>query len=243
MTKGLDIVLKDVSYQRRALGYDVPVKSGCLGWWFLGGDLDYSAINLADGMPDAVVVGAPVVSPHYLSFQSKVNFLRTSQYLPSRWSMIAAFRCLDTGANAATRPVIIGTSDGSNGGGSLYVSNTNSIAMVSYQASDGNEITTQTPVAIATWKMMIACADENGQTLYNMTAGTSVSEDQNPPGEALVPSISPVGIGSGGSAASVYGGSCDVAMAALYDRVPSEPERTAIYDRVKAYLGRRGITV
>jgi len=32
-------------------------------------------------------------------------------------------------------------------------------------------------------------------------------------------------------------------MAAVYDRVLSAPERTAIYDRVKGYLGRRGITI
>ena len=240
--KGLDIVLKDVSYERRALSYDLPVKTGCVGWWYLGGSLERSAVNLADGYPDATIIGAPTVSAAYLTLKSSNHYLRTQLRLGAAWTLGVVARTDDTLAAGANQPILIGTSGESAGGNIYHTSNAANTAMNSFQ-SDGAETQTVagTPGAANVWKMIIASADAAAQTIANMSAGAANTEPQDPVGGPLIPSTLTVGIGSGGQNNS-FGGTSQIAWACIYNRVLSSGERTAIYDRVKAYLARRGIT-
>lgn len=236
--KGLDIVLKDVSYSRRALAYDLPVKAGCVGWWFLGGDIDQSAVNLAEGYPDATVIGSPAINDYYLGLKSKNNILRTEALLGSAWTLIVVGRNTDTLVDAEHQPVLIGTSGESGGGNIFHNATTTTVAMNSYPGGVSNTLTlASTP---GNWKMAAAVADADNQTLYNLTLGTSDTEANS---GALTPSTTKVGIGGGGNMLNSQQGTSDIAMAAIYNRVLAEAELETIYDRLKPYYAPRSISI
>lgn len=244
MTKALDIILKDVDYSRVATSYDLPVKQGCVGWWFLGGSVARSVINLADGFPDAVAVGETLidVENYFLNLEANSHFLKTQAYLGAAWTLVVVCRTDDDLSDGSHQPTYLTTFGHDSGGGIYNSSSALNTVMISYQAGPVGDNQSVAGSGVEDWRMMIASATHLEQTIADMTAGTANTEPQSPLGGSLIPSAYPVSIGGTGTPSS-HGGTCQVAMAAIYNRALTEDERDSIYERVKAYFAPRGIAI
>ena len=242
---GLDIVVTDFSFRRNALAYDVPVVDQCQGWWFFGDDAFESQRNLMEGQPNAILVGAPLAFPHYVRTDGRVSYYQTAIPDPEAGTFVCVARSADTGDASANRPTFLGTSDGSATGANLYQGDVTMLSGNSYldvggvpTSNGANLATTVNPMT--DFRLYIFDFGLATQAIYNMTGGGSFSESQ-PANDGRLISGSPVFIGGGPNAGNH--GKADMAMAAIYSKQLSSAERSAIYDRLKAYYGRRGIVI
>jgi len=245
---GIRVTVPSTSLEtRQKVRWRVPAGVDPAGWegaWFLGSAAGYSQVNRIEGKPDALVVGDPVESAHYLSIKSYVNYLETQTLEPTAGTFAAICRSSDTLVDNAHRPVWIGNFKGTtSGGANLFTGGANSnMNAQSVDGSDNRDLAAaQVAVTAATWKLLIGTFDNDAVKIYNMTTGASGSTNLLSGYDRWTP-ITTMRIGSGAN--DTFQGIGDIAFAGILSRVMSSAdERTALYNYLKTYYAARGIAI
>lgn len=242
---GLDIVVRDYNFEREPLSYDAPVTAGLLGWYFPAGTADRATRNWAesaDAKGPASLVGPPVIRDYYSELKGNARFLELPFNLGTTGTLVTVCRSTDDNLAPATRPVFVGHALPVQGFTFYY--DGSSLTRLAVQETDGSTVTPVTTSLAGNgnvWRMLIADFSSTDQNIYSMTQGTSATTPATG-GKTRVTATSNLRIGSA-SSSSAYQGMSDCAMAAFYNRQLTAMERDLIYQRVKGYLGRRGITI
>lgn len=217
-------------------------RDGLVGFFVLGGSLAQSIINWAPDYGDASVIGSPVVSDNWISFDSGVSVLA----LPFRdfeaMTMMAVARSTDTNADGPTRPLFVGTSGASAQGASLYVSDEGQVAIQARVLSGGvtsmYEITARNGDDINDWMAISGKVDETNQTMTILTEADANTETHAASTTRIVSTTTNMHIG--GSTASANGGTFDMGMCLIWRRKLSAPEEAEAYAFMQAYYAVNG---
>jgi hypothetical protein len=216
---------------------------------FLGYDVQLSAFNRVRGQPNGSVVGAPVVSPNYLSLkggsvggggkQIKTPFVDTSAL-----TYIAIVRSSDTAAANASTFNALGNHSAAVSGAELFLRTgaTGWQFRLAVMISDVPTFTSGVAIttAPADWRMIIASGDAASHSIYDMTGAVSntLAVAANT-GRVIATET----INIGGSPTGARGGEGDVGLAMVLDHVATSEERAAIYAFYKPIFGGLGIAI
>mgnify|MGYP006955276857 CR=1 FL=1 len=133
---GLDLLVPKGDFRDTGT-YDVPVPSGCIGWYFLGGTLAASIRNHAPLGKSATVAGSPTVNDNYLGLVSQNSYIDTGIIGPaSGGTYIVVGRAFGDGTTQAQRFSHIGKSGGGATGAFFQSIGPSSVEFVSYH-NDG----------------------------------------------------------------------------------------------------------
>lgn len=240
-----------------------PVESGLLGWWYLGDTVADTQHDRA-GLADATLVGSPAITQGFVSFNGYASgqWLQTNVAETAAFTILVVARSSDTFAANSTRPMFTSNygADAGNGGSLLgagiYISaGTPPGGTVRLHGGQNNGGTLQVEISstfavtdVQAWNFYAgrmesvgtnpAVAD-NPRKLYDKTTAQTGTSNAYP---RVVHSINKMRIGAAGN--STFGGKCDVAFAAYYNRALADAEVTDIYDAVAArLLSRYGIVI
>lgn len=239
---GALLTVKGADFSASAIAFVPPVVEG-LEYWNYFGDGAKSGRNLVLGKPSATVVGAPVASGTFLS-TSAGNFVETGLLDQSEVTIITAGRGPNL-VNASTWGMLVASYAGADNPGSALTFLQSSQVLLGVLAgrSNGSGGVTQTQTNStgnsdkAAWGFMEARIGATRQSVRDWTRNVG---GQTTPASARVPNGRPYRIGSNTGAAQ---GALDFAFVAIYSRVLSDAEMDTIYQRVKAYLSGKNITI
>ncbi len=223
------------------------VAAGLLGWWWLGASLGQSRTNLADiGLVPAGVTGAPVVAADSLGMKSLTNQLVAPIAEPASCTIIFAAKSADTLAGGANRPTFMGWFDNSapNNGVTVYIGGTTLLrgnAAYLVGGTPTNILTSPNiPAGFTGWKLFaFVVQDGVGQTLYDLTAGTTLATaNTNPRSPATGRDLII------GGAINGNGGMSDMAMAAVYSVALTAAQLATLRTQsIAPFLATRGVTI
>lgn len=232
-------------FSANAVGFLPPVASGLVGWFLLGGTIDQSVRNLAQGGANATAVGSPSVSAGYCTFDGNTpSHLQTSIAETQDMTLIVVMRSSDTFADNTHAPAPIGTFQSAQtpiGVGLLFLSGTLPTIELRLVAGLDNGTAPVTSLNVTNpdqWKCLAAVVQSGAhRDVHNLTDATSTT------------AVSGARVGAGISARTVrigasYGGNrgtSNIAFAAVYSRALSVGELAAIYAFAKPILAARGV--
>lgn len=232
-------------FSANAVGFLPPVANGLAGWFMLGGTIDQSVRNLAQGGANAAAVGSPGVSSGYCSFDGNTpSYLQTSIAETQDMTYIIAMRSGDTFADGTHAPAPIGTFQSGQtpiGLGLLFLNGT--LPTVQLRLYAGQDAVTSGTTSLNvtdpdTWKFFAAVVESGAhRDIHNLTDNTGATAV---PGARVDAGISSRIVRVGSS----YGGNrgiSDIAFAAVYTRALSAGELAAIYAFVQPILSARGV--
>ncbi|WP_413702587.1 hypothetical protein [Raoultella ornithinolytica] len=200
--------------------------------------------NFAPGGADVIVMGSPVVSNHFASFDFN-NFIETGIKTTKETTLVTISKCINT----AKRQYFISSYRGMSDAGRSLVTDTGNPNLVVY--SHYKDTTTDvssvqyaaTELEIKDGSPAFMYGRDTGKklTIWNMTSqkGANVTVPGN--AESFVNSALTYRIGR--SKTSEVPEASTTAAALIFDRALSDAEIQAIYDYFKAYFARRGINI
>lgn len=250
-------------FSDNSVGLILPVATGCLGWFYLGGTQAATQQDRAN-IANATLVGSPTIGNGYVSFAGydASQWLQTAIAETDEFTMLCVARSSDTFASGATKPMFFSNygADAGNGGAligaSIYIDGgTAPQGTVRLGAGQNNNGTIQGQITttinttdVSVWNFYAAslaqtdaniAAANNARKLYNSTTDQTHSTSNYP---RVAHSANMMRVGAGFSAN--FGGNCDVAFAAAYSRVLTDTEVETIYQAVKTRLAaKHSITI
>lgn len=248
---GANLAIKGADFSAASIGFVAPVMAGLEFWNYLGDTLAKTARNLVVGKPGITAVGAPVINPGYVSLKGGSNFLQTGLVDQSEVTLLAVSRIPNLADS--TYAYVIGSfaGSGAQGGSSLLYSNSASTAAKhkpqAYAArnASGTDAPVIAEVAEANataWGFHAVRIGAAYHRIDDKTRGLSGSGPITNPRSAPNGQFYRIGSSNAGTASIVIG-DVDVAFATGYSRCLTDAEVEANYQRVKAYLASKGITV
>lgn len=257
------ITIAGADFSANAVGFIPPVADGLLGWFYLGGTIAETQRDRA-GIADGVLAGNPTISAGYVTFSgySSGQRMQTSIVETANITLLTVARSSDAFAAGATKPMFLsnyGADPGNSNlliGASLYVEGGTPPAMLVRMGGGQNnngtiqgQVNTNITTADGTgWNFYAGsmaatssntAATGNARKLYNSTTDQSHTTSNYP----RVPhTVNTFRVGAAYNAN--FSGFCDVAFAAIYNRVLSDAEVETIYQAVKARLAaKHSITI
>lgn len=248
---GLLQTITGADFSAHSAGYLPPVATGLLGWWFLGGSVAETQQDRA-GIANAVLAGSPTVNNGYVSFGGYAagQWLETAVMETDDITLLTVARSADTFVDGTHKPMFLGNygSDSGSGGAligaSIYIDGgtppAGTLRFATGQNNSGtytaHTSTTFSTTNVTTWNFYAGKAAQAGgagsKKLINSTTDQSNAAVPTYPRRSNT--VRPFRIGAGHN--SSFGGICDVAFAALYNRVLSDEEIETIYQAVKTRL-------
>lgn len=253
-----NLVLTGLDGAAASIGFVPPVVTGLKLWVWLGVDLATSCEDKSGSGFTLSAVGAPTFDPTSANFVNGTNYLLTTVPDYDDVTLLCVARCGDTLASAAHVPGFISAygADTGRGGtpiiGSALAQTGNSTApSLSLQMNggfnpSGTIVQTASPAfavaPITNFKFLAGMLSGAGtRKIWDQTDGTNIAASGL--GTRVPNTSNKFKIGSLGHASWV-GGTCDMAWAAIYNRVMSDAEVAATYAFVKSYLSaKRSITI
>jgi hypothetical protein len=241
------------NYQAQAIRYSPPDTDGLEYWGMFGDSSTFSGKNHAPGKPGALVVGAPTYSDNYMtiipsaaSIGTQVPQFPAMSFIAvakvSVEASVASFISNGSGPSVANPSVSArGVSLAANAGtaGTGKVSLAMSMSVISAGVDTPFNATLNETLPLDTWACIAGVVQSNGQyKVYNLSAGTSAVAVASSP---YNPVTSNFIIGAANT--SPYSDPISMAMAAIYSTSKTDGEMTDIYNTMKAYFGRRGISI
>jgi len=257
------ITIAGADFSANAVGFIPPVADGLAGWFYLGDTIAETQRDRA-GIADGVLVGSPTINAGYVSFNgySSGQRMQTSIVETANITLLTVARSSDAFSSGATKPMFVtnyGADPGHSNlliGASIYVDGgTPPAALVRLGGGQDNNGTVQGQVntvlttADATiWNFYAGslaatssdtAATGNARKLYNSTTAQTGTSSNYP----RVPhTVNTFRVGAAYNAN--FSGFCDIAFAAIYNRVLSDAEVETIYQAVKTRLaGKHSITI
>jgi len=238
-----------------------PSEDGLKGVFFLGQSLASSVVNRAKGASgNAAVFGAPAVNAYSMNLHTGVDYLELPILDTPRMTAIIVGRAIGTPtADAATRPVFLGTTESGNRGFNVYVGTPapgQQLGVNAYREliADGSSLGASNAgnavADINRMRCMIAYSnvDSGGQFtvlgLADMTgtgggSGADLVQNTIDTGFKRVAGA-PLRIGGGPSS---FGGMSEICMVAIYDRMVAADERAAWYATLLSLYAGWGVSI
>ena len=208
----------------------------------LGGDLKASAANRSQ-LSDrgaATPMGAPIVNARWLGLKTGSNYLDLPFGDFEEMTLMAIARSTDLNTSAAAQPVLVGTSDGTPSGASLYVGSATSHRTIAYYAG-GNAMGSNVPGAgLNSWSVLVSRVGATGpvgvktKNMLDGDEGAGVNTGARVLGGHLK---------IGGGPGSSFGGTSDIAFVAVWSRQLSDAEIDAAYAQLKPEYASYGIPI
>ena len=229
---------KHLPYNRNVGDFLLPVTSGLLGQWFLGGSEEFSVKNRwsRGGYGDGQAYGTPIYEAYYGKFKSGTNGIFLSFPDPVAGTIYAVVRNTDTLADSAHRPNFIGSSPGS-AGANIFYNSTSTTSNI--YTSDGNIGSTNTTADSTRWHMLALKYDASLIKLFNLTEGDAATGTAVSGTRIQAPKNLAIGAYSGTSTTGTF----DMAYCGIFNRFTTTDEDTAIYTKIKAMMADRGIAI
>lgn len=200
--------------------------------------------NLADKDRPATVYGSPTFGAGFLSMKGLVDFIETEQLETDVFTAWVVYRTMDTLAGASTQPMPIGTFNGPaaenpsliSQGVALYQTGATTARFGTGRVKDSDGLATVTNDSLVTgdkasWKMIEIKAGDTIQRARDLTNGTFKETLFN--GQPRLRTSNQFRIGSGYSA---FGGTCDIAFAAIASVYHEDAVGTALKAKIAPYL-------
>lgn len=253
------LTISGADFSANSVGYLAPVSNGLLGLWFLGGSVAETQLDRA-GIANAVLAGSPTIGNGYVSFRGldDGDYLQTSVMETDEITIMCVAKSSDTFADGNHKPMFIsnfGTDSGSGGaliGASIYVDGgtapAGTVRLGGGQNNSGSYTaytsTTFSTSNVATWNFysgtMTAAGGTGSRILTNST--TDQTNNTSPAYPRRSNTVRAFRIGASHSAS--FNGTCDVAFAAIYNRVLTPAEVETVYQAVKTRLAaKHSITI
>lgn len=246
------------SLESRATEVKCPVMSNLEVLSFFDTSLGKSVRNLAPGKPDLTVVGAPSVTSTKVGITSNANYFQTSCAETAACTLIVVAKMTSAGTGTSTRPMLIGTyQDVASASG--YGTNILAISTASgIQATAGltdlsgarqnwlasPDVSPGMSPAITSWNFLYSIV--NTTTIKAGTkTGTAVNKtDSDPNGTTYPRVVSGRNFRIGAVYNTSYGGTADIAFAAIYSAALTDANITSIHTWAKTILDSRlGVTL
>lgn len=242
-------------FSDNSTGLILPVATGCLGWFYLGGTQAATQQDRA-GIANATLVGSPTIGDGFVSFGGfdSSKWLQTAIAETSEFTVLCVARSDDTFAGASTKPMFFSNygADAGNGGAligaSIYVDGgTAPAGLVRLGGGQNNNGTKQGHISTSFTTTDVSefnfyagrmaqtdsniAASNNARNLFNKTTAQTNSLNCYPrvPHSANLMRV-------GAAFNSSFNGNCDVSFAAAYSRVLTDDEIETIYQSVKTRL-------
>ena len=239
-----------------------PVMDGLMGHNILGGTIAQSKKNGLRGAGDLSVIGSPVVSPNYVSFTGTTAYMQSSLMQQAQHTLICVARSSATFADPAHQPMFLSTFSGQNAaypnfttqGLSMYVVNSGFPAPKGKLTAISGAYPTASPANATAKTQQIDQADfsafrlfileqsTTGITINDITGATANTEAPYATGYASARSTRPFAIG-GPANPTTYMGQCDIAYWAIYNRVLSSEEKSAIVTWLRSFYSSVSISI
>ncbi|WP_437871163.1 hypothetical protein ACSD7O_19535 [Methylorubrum extorquens] len=226
----------NADFSTNSIGFAAPVIDGLEYWNYFGESAAKTGRNLVVGKSAAAVLGAPVVSPNFVTFQSNAVAVQTGLLDRGEVTLLAVAR--PTTPSQTQFKYMLSSYNGSAAaqGSGLYFDNT-AASKPGVLAARNNGTSDVTATAALT-------TDSSAFAFYAGRIGAAYNRiDSKTAGIMAAGAIAnPRSVPNGilyrvGAAPSVAGGGqTDMAFAAIYSRCLTDAEIDAIYQRVKAYL-------
>jgi hypothetical protein len=239
--------------ESRATDIKLPVMTGLEVCSFFDTSLGKAVKNLAPGKADLTLVGAPTVADNRVGVTSNSAYFQTSCAETASCTLIVVARLTSAGTATATRPMLISTyqdaASASGFGANILAISTSS----GFQATAG--LTDSAAPARQNWLASPASGvtPTNWTFIYNIVSTTSISSgsktaavtatDNTPSGVSFPRVVSGRNFRIGGSYNTGYGGTADLAFAAIYSTALTGAEVTSIYDWLDPILAARSTPI
>lgn len=240
------------NYQSQATRYSPPDTDGLEYWGMFGVSDTFSGRNHAPGKDAALVTGEPTYAADYMTITPSAASVATSVSQTPAQSFIAVaqvtveasipqFISNGTGPSVADGTSSRGASLGGNAGtaGTGKVSLAASMSMRVGSTDTSFSATLAETLALNAWACIAGVVQSNGQyKVYNMSAGTSAIATATSP---YNPATTKYRIGA--PVTSPNSDPIRMAMAAIYSTAKTDAQVAEIYNVMKAYYSKRGITI
>lgn len=232
--------------------YNPPVYSGLVAWQFFNDSLTKAKHNFAMGKTDHNPVGTITVNSTSANFKGSANYLQTDIPESVEFTYFFVGRTTDTNADSSHNPCFIGTfqsvpADPAIGSSlifsmSIYSSLAGRLTAAACRgtsiANQGSNPVSLTGLTLSNWGLYCMRVSNTKTELFAVTAGLSGAT-----ADTVQPRLLSAGKLRIGSAYSGFGGQCDIAAMALYNRYLSTDEMTLVNARLRAYMAGRGVVV
>jgi hypothetical protein len=239
-----------------------PVMNGLMGHNILGGTIAQSKKNGLRGSGDLSVIGSPVVSQNYVSFTGTTAYMQSALMQQAEHTLICVARSSATFADPAHQPMFLSTFNGQNAafptyttqGLSMYVDKSGFAAPKGKLTAISGAYPTAAPanasaktqqidqVDFSSFRLFMLDQSATGITINDITGATANTEAPYATGYASARSTRPFAIG-GPANPMTYLGQCDIAYWAIYNRVLSAEEKSAIVTWLRSYYSSVGINI
>jgi len=241
--------------ESRATDIKLPVMTGLEVCSFFDTSLGKAVKNLAPGKPDLTLVGAPTVADNRVGVTSNSAYFQTSCAETATCTLIVVARLTSAGTGTSTRPMLISTYQDAVAA-SGFGANILSISTSSgYQASAGltdsavpaRQNWLASPASGVTptdWNFIYSIIDTTSiSSGAKFSSGSATATDNTPSGVSFPRVVSGRNFRIGGSYNTGYGGTADLAFAAIYSSVLTGAEVTSIYDWLDPILAARSTPI
>ncbi|MDW9773094.1 hypothetical protein GOA89_14635 [Sinorhizobium meliloti] len=245
---GIKITPPGADYESLGLGLVLPVSDACEAFFLPNGSLGKAVKNWAPGKKDGVMVGNPIVSAGYASFEgNSLAFMETPVVETAEMTLLYAGRGVTNSSTDALAPVFLSSRSspgqfGGNAGIQMYA-NTNSNQRFYFSQWNGtasvNSIISLPSYTVGAWQFIAGRVSPAFASLRNMTTGET-SGDIAQTGSRN-PGSGKIRIGS--MLDTLWDGKSDAAFCALYSRALDDTEIAAVYAWAQKYLSSKGIAV
>ncbi len=242
---GIDLVVPDADFTRKAAMFDNPVPDRCEAFFALFGDLNLSAVNLADNRPSAQIVGEPVANADTVSMKSQSDYLQSGVIESTNMTFAFIAKSVDAGGGGSARPTYLGNFMNIRGfGPTIYPTSPTAMNMQCTVDNNGAFYVAQVSLSGDTTKHSLWIADITATTmrLFNMTDGTTASVSIAAYGRPLSVT-NRMRIGSGHNNPTLFLGKSEMAFAAAWSKVLSSAERAAVYQSMKALFDGTSVVI
>ncbi len=252
------LTVTGADFSANSVGFIAPVADGLVGWWYLGGTEAETKRDRA-GIANATLGGSPTINDGYVSFRGldDGDYLQTSVMETDEITIMCVAKSSDTFADGNHKPMFIsnyGTDSGSGGaliGASIYVDGgtapAGTVRLGGGQNNSGSYTayvsTNFSTTNVAVWNFysgtMTAAGGTGSRILTNST--TDQTNNTSPAYPRRSNTVRAFRIGA---AYASFNGTCDVAFAAIYNRVLTPAEVETVYQAVKTRLAaKHSITI
>lgn len=232
--------------------YNPPVYNGLVAWQFFNDSLSKVKHNFAMGKTEHNAVGTITVNSTSANFKGSANYLQTDISESVEFTYFFVGRTTDTNAGSSNNPCFIGTfqsvpADPAVGSSlifsmSIYSSLAGRLTAAACRgtsfANQGSNPVSITGLTLANWGLYCMRVSNTKTELFAVTAGLSGAT-----ADGVNPRLLSAGKLRLGSAYSGFGGQCDIAAMALYNRYLTTDEMALVNARLRAYMAGRGVTV
>lgn len=228
-----------------------PVTEGLEFWNYYGGASDMRR-NLAPNKPAAIPVGDPTGGDFYIRCEGMIDYIQTAVAASEQFTLIAVAKAVLPDAGSA--PLISNTGSISQTGvattgAAIYLNDAatgNNLLRLTAQQAANSAGTSTTVVASTTdfnastsgVQMFAGRCEADGDRVANVM-GTALTATTNSALAAML--AQPYRIGSQYNATA--DGVVDIYAAIIYSRALSDAELATVYDFVRMFYARRGITI